>query len=132
MMLKTETSTARKLARHPHPSPRLRARRRDTGSARVHASGPARTTLRTRVGAAFQAMAHGVHATTAQAHTKAFYRSSGFEWTRGWLTRRRPTSRARVIAGFQEMAHGTDAKTALAQANVFYHSSGLEWTRGLR
>lgn len=43
-----------------------------------------RTSYRKRVTAAFRARMHAVDAGTAHAHTKAFYRSGGAEWTRGF------------------------------------------------
>lgn len=49
----------------------------------VRAADLPRTTTRMQVTAAFQAMAGGLDAKTAYAKTKAFYCSSGGEWTRG-------------------------------------------------
>jgi hypothetical protein len=38
--------------------------------------------IRRRVAEAFRAMAHGVRDSSAYAHTVAFYRSGGQEWTK--------------------------------------------------
>ena len=71
-----------KLVRNSRVDVRLGTLRHRTCAARVHGSDRPPTTLRMWVTAAFQAMAGALDGKTAYAKTKAFYRSSGFEWTR--------------------------------------------------
>ena len=82
--------------------------------------------LRSSVADAFRRMAHGGDAATAEAQTKAFYRSSGHEWAQA-LEPDVQAVKAGVLEAFQTMLGGMLSASAHARTLRFYRSGGQVW-----
>ena len=83
--------------------------------------------VRSSVGDAFCRMAHGVDAVTAEAKTKAFYRSSGHEWAQALTDQDATAVKARVLEAFRTMLGGRQGASAHARTLHFYRSGGQAW-----
>ena len=82
--------------------------------------------LRSSVVDAFRRIAHGVDPATAEAQTRAFYRSSGHEWARA-LTEQGVQVKARVREAFRTMLRGIQDASAHASTIRFYRSGARDW-----